>query len=353
MKMMDNPTHYPPEGRTNGNALLIDNGTISKSQSEEKNAYLLYNILIPSFGAVIMVSNLAVVISTYLILRKGLITSTTLVSVYLIAFIAVDRYLYILYGTHYQRWVHLVKLQLVLVLVWIFGCGIGYLPLMGWSEDTRNGQDCWFIELAPKKLILIIVILSIIPLTFITVLYLTILYPALSKITETHMQMQGRISSEYVHGRRIRAFRGNVNQTQNHQLQPKGFLAKIFKRKFSTSTNSSKRWKAVKLVFFTASSFIFMWIPYMAVSLYYANICDNNNTKRCRSLSLILDSPLAVLGMVNSLLNPVIYAWWHKGFNRFVKRRVSTFKLKTIPDQKIGPGTFHVTMNPNRSIVTV
>lgn len=48
--------------------------------------------------------------------------------------------------------------------------------------------------------------------------------------------------------------------------------------------------------------------------------CDRKQTPNlCRNLKVAIASPLAVLGFANSLLNPIIYAWWHNGFRTSAK----------------------------------
>lgn len=56
--------------------------------------------------------------------------------------------------------------------------------------------------------------------------------------------------------------------------------------------------------------------------------CQGDDSKRCKNLTIIIASPLAILGFTNSLINPIIYAWWHKGFRTFVQKRVRTMKMK-------------------------
>ena len=49
--------------------------------------------------------------------------------------------------------------------------------------------------------------------------------------------------------------------------------------------------------------------------------CDHeNNPSLCNGLKYAIASPLAILGFANSLLNPIIYAWWHNGFRTSVTR---------------------------------
>jgi hypothetical protein len=49
--------------------------------------------------------------------------------------------------------------------------------------------------------------------------------------------------------------------------------------------------------------------------------CDPQVTPEfCHNLRVAIASPLAILGFANSLLNPIIYAWWHNGFRETAKR---------------------------------
>lgn len=255
--------------------------------------------------------------------QLGLIVSSTLASVYSIGLIGVDRFLYILYGLHYQKWVYPNRTRTVIALSWILGCIIGYLPLMGWHEDETNGKKCWFILIAPKEQILLTVIIGVMPLLTNLVLYSTILYHAIKKIIE--IKKSGHLS-----GTSGRVFHGNTTETTVEEPEPKGFF-KLFKKKPSSSVNSPKKWKAIKVVLFTTGSFAFTWGPYFVVSIMYAFQCDKHNeTPYCSRIRILLASPLAILGFLNSFLNPIIYAWWHNGFRKFVKSKISTFRLKTI-----------------------
>jgi hypothetical protein len=65
------------------------------------------------------------------------------------------------------------------------------------------------------------------------------------------------------------------------------------------------------------------WIPYFIASTMHV-FCEKRATDEntCKSLRLAIASPLAILGFLNSLLNPLIYAWWHKGFRAFVFTKI-------------------------------
>ncbi|XP_058812379.1 beta-3 adrenergic receptor-like [Topomyia yanbarensis] len=348
----------------------------------EQTQLLLYDIFIPLLGTLIIVLNLAVVTSSLLLLRKGqqpyttylflgnvaaadllmgfaviygqyapkeirgedncafligLIVSTTIVSVYSVGLIAVDRYLYIVYGLQYQRYITPSRAKLLIAATWLIGLIIGFLPAFGWRGDTDNGRVCWFIRLAPPALVILTTVVGILPLILVIVLYSIILHKALRRVAQ--LKKAGRQQQGVLSGN-LRLFRGgtaaasNGNTTDSEQPlaeeQPKP--TKCFRccRKrpidgrppvdtVSTGRHPTK-WKAIKVVMLTTGCFTVTWLPYFIASTMYV-LCDpETNPDLCRGLQFAIASPLAILGFTNSLLNPFIYAWWHNGFRTSVKK---------------------------------
>lgn len=136
-----------------------------------------------------------------------MIVSSTIASVYSVGLIAIDRFLYILYGLQYQRWIYPNRARLLILLTWVIGnplflpisireslfntlfhqtAGIiiGFLPAFGWRGDTNNGRTCWFIRLAPPELVILTTVVGILPLAVIFVLYSIILYHAIQKVIQ-------------------------------------------------------------------------------------------------------------------------------------------------------------------------
>ncbi|RZC43270.1 glucose-dependent insulinotropic receptor-like [Asbolus verrucosus] len=361
------------------NVSLKFNKTLNSTNSSAKTQLALYDVLIPSIGVFIILLNFLVVISSGLILKKGqqprstylflgnvamtdlitgaavvfgqlypkanrdhyicalqlgMIVSSTLTSVYSVGLIAIDRFLYILHGIQYQRWVYPMRARLLIIGTWVIGCIIGFMPLFGWYGDTDNGRICWFILLAPKGLILLTVLCGIVPLLVVLVLYSIILYHAVRNIVKLQ---NSNSRNDTADSKNLRMFRGRgyVSDTSDSETadsktrQKNGIVARIFKKKPSATIKSPSKWRAIKIVLFTTGSFVVTWSPYFIASIIYVYQCDNFESKRCKNLSIIIASPLAILGFTNSLINPIIYAWWHKGFRTFVQKRVSTVIMKT------------------------
>ncbi|XP_037294168.1 dopamine receptor 4 isoform X2 [Manduca sexta] len=79
------------------------------------------------------------------------------------------------------------------------------------------------------------------------------------------------------------------------------------------------KWRAITVVMLTSGSFIITWMPFfIAVIFFY--FCEEKLTNpKCMHIQTLLSGPLVTLAFSNSILNPLIYAWWHKGFKRSVK----------------------------------
>lgn len=164
---------------------------------------------------------------------------------------------------------------------------------MGWSRDTDNGRVCWFIIIAPKELMLLTVLIGALAIVVVTVLNILILRKALESIAQDQRADQNVFTIS--------------NSTALHRT-----------RNTKVQVVQPSKWKAVKVVTFTFGSFVITWGPYFVASLLYAYSSDE---KLCQKLKSLIASPLAILGFLNSVLNPIIYAWWHKGFRKFIWQR--------------------------------
>ncbi|XP_037949872.1 glucose-dependent insulinotropic receptor-like [Teleopsis dalmanni] len=356
----------------------------------------LYDILVPLVAGLIIILNLLVVCSSGLILKKrqqprstyiflgnialadmltgvstligqyypkdirtemmcciqiGMIISATLASIYSIALIAVDRYLYILYGLKYKQYLSSKRARFMVLMTWIIGIFVGFLPAMGIRNSTDSGRFCWLIILEPTPLILSTVMVGVMPLFLIIILYGIILKKALGKISEMKSHQNGAITQSDDSKRQLRYFRGNSNKLKNSTrsaaivntedgtsdkrisyIQEEVIIDETTNSKRSffnccrrsttlkiSSVYSPSRWKAIKIVVFTAGCFFVTWVPYFLACALYV-VCEKDGApKYCNSLRVAIASPLAILGLANSLLNPIIYAWWHNGFRESAK----------------------------------
>ncbi|XP_076355250.1 glucose-dependent insulinotropic receptor-like [Tachypleus tridentatus] len=322
--------------------------------SSEKAQMLVYDIFIPIIGAVIVLINSAVVISSGLLLKKGVtpkstylflgnlalsdvltgitvlvghfypdsirtqtccliqlgsIVSASLASSWSITLIGIDRFIFIAYGLYYKNWMTTKRARLMIGFSWVICVLIGFSPAMGWSYPG-NGSQCWYVTAAkPEHLLFTVTIGFFLPLGIIVVLYTFILYKAIRQVRIRKHNTVDK-SPENIHMSEIQDEK-NLKPVFSQRCHSKG------QRKIFTITclnqegRDKKNWKAIKVVVFTLSAFVLSWFPYfIAVIVYVA--------KPNMQLAVTMATVLAVLGFFNSLLNPLIYAWWHRGIRTFI-----------------------------------
>ncbi|XP_037963306.2 5-hydroxytryptamine receptor 1A isoform X1 [Plutella xylostella] len=430
-------------------------------RAREIEQLMLYKSVAYVLGTLIILSNLTVVISSGLILRKGqqpkstylllgnvsladtiigmslifgttvdsivasdvmclfqigMIVCPTMVSIFSVGFIAIDRYIYIIHGLYYQRWINTTRVRIGILIIWLVGLILGFMPATGWVNQELKGTRCSYISVFPGGLILINSILSVIPIAVVAVLYVKILIRALRNFkTINNAKKQINVKSSD----RLRIYRGNLNgnkvgninysnkfpdknglrinrsssmsdvhrikKAEANRMLPYNVKAKSidelnssddrrvtagdnveskqnnFDSKLSILTIHSdyndgsrnnvsastlkqspnkvkqmynrvtkklngdykskepRKLRAVAIVMLTSGSFIITWLPFFIVVCFYVFCTNKIGNLECISLNALLRGPLATLAFLNSILNPLIYAWWHRGFKSALK----------------------------------
>ena len=91
------------------------------------------------------------------------------------------------------------------------------------------------------------------------------------------------------------------------------------------SSTQPNEWRAIKVALLSAGASFFTWLPFIITSYLYLT-CPATCTCMLNRLKLISTMPILVF--VNSFLNPLIYAWWHSGFRRSIKKACGVRKKK-------------------------
>lgn len=246
-----------------------------------------------------------------------MIVSSTLASIWSVLLIGIDRFFYIVHALKYQLWLNPRRARWLILCTWILGLVIGFMPAMGWKGWTNGGKYCWFIRLAPHGLVLLTGTLGFLPIIIITILYTIILYQALRKVVQLQKSDNAasvrHVPKDDNDPNAMRIFRGGQSSRENNAR--------------NKNQHSPKKSRAIIVVVLTTGSFIVTWVPYFIASTMYV-FCEKRATDEnaCKPLRLAVASPLAILGFMNSLLNPLIYAWWHKGFRQFVFTKILRMK---------------------------
>lgn len=131
----------------------------------------------------------------------------------------------------------------------------------------------------------------------------------------------------------------DYNSTSSYQhftASVKSCSAKIqnCKAKLVAKSKEPCKARAIVIVMLTSGSFILTWMPFFIVLNLYVFCEDKLENPRCIYLRSKIVGPLAILAYANSILNPLIYAWWHRGFKNAVKTQVRRFysKKKSFPN---------------------
>lgn len=89
--------------------------------------------------------------------------------------------------------------------------------------------------------------------------------------------------------------------------------------RYKEKMKEPNRLRAVLIVMLTTGSFIMTWIPFFITAIFYVFCEEKLTNPKCLDMRILLRGPLAVIAFCNNILNPLIYAWWHKGFQQSVK----------------------------------
>lgn len=200
---------------------------------------------------------------------------------------------------------------------------------MGWYGDTDNGRVCWFIMLAPRELIVLTVIIGFIPIFIVVIINSFILRSALKTINRIQRCEQSTVTSTTSENLRISKNTSNLGNDDPQNSRRRSVVRRPTK------------FRAVKVILLTLGSFVITWCPYFIASLIYTYCEGNFQHNTCETLKVLIASPLGMLGFANSLINPMIYAWWHKGFREFVKQKLCCSKKVKFSKSHDGVGVGH------------
>ncbi|CAH0728529.1 unnamed protein product, partial [Brenthis ino] len=253
-------------------------------KAKETQQVVIYKVVAYIFGTIIFLSNLTVVISSGLILRKGQQSKSTylllgnmsladtiigisiifgailenpmssnpmcifqtgmlvcpaMVSIFSVGLIAVDRYIYILHGLYYQRWFNTTKVRIGILCTWLICIILGFFPAVGWVNNELRHSRCYYVSLFPGALVLLNSLLSIVPIILVAVLYSIILVKALKNVKEIKASV--KIVNTTNNKPELRIYRGNGHNKNNTQSVKVGILQNTgLKRSASFSGNCRK-----------------------------------------------------------------------------------------------------------------
>ncbi|CAB3249325.1 unnamed protein product [Arctia plantaginis] len=230
----------------------------------EREQLMVYKSVAYVIGTLIILSNLTVVISSGLILRKGqqpkstylllgnvsladtiigiglifgvtvdnsassnrlcifqmgMLVCPAMVSIFSVGLIAVDRYIYILHGLYYQRWFNTTRVRIGILIIWMIGITLGFMPATGWVNTELISTRCYYVALFPGSLILLNSFLSIVPIALVAVLYTKILVEALKTVRTLNTGVKNtKTSTPTPDNSQLRMYRGSKNDSESVKI---------------------------------------------------------------------------------------------------------------------------------------
>lgn len=232
---------------------------------------------------------------------------------------------------------------------------------MGWTGKTFTNYRCWYVALFPRALLIVVSIVVLSVITMVCVLYFLILHRAVktvdrireikesynyniafvnksfeateaedsssSKVEEIQTTITITVSKETLSEQPANSLEMHDLKKTDEKEQGIGnrFKQKIeeissFYRKARAIESHPSKLKAVKTVLLVTACFVGTWAPYYVSIIVYVKCDILSHGYDCIPLEMLTLGPLYLLGVSNSLCDPLIYAWRHSGFKRTVKK---------------------------------
>ncbi|KFO21944.1 glucose-dependent insulinotropic receptor [Fukomys damarensis] len=205
-------------------------------------------------------------------LRMAFVTSSAAASVLTVMLIALDRYLAIKQPLRYLQIMSGLVAGACLAGLWLLSYLIGFLPLgVSMFQQTTYQRVCTFFAVFHPRFVLILSCAGFFPAMLLFVFF----YCDMLKIASVHTQ-------------------------QIRKMEHAGAMVGAYR-----SSRSPSDFKAIRTVSVLIGSFTLSWSPFFITSIVQV-ACQECN------LYPVLEKYLWLLGVGNSLLNPLIYAYRQK-----------------------------------------
>ncbi|XP_063169684.1 glucose-dependent insulinotropic receptor [Candoia aspera] len=226
----------------------------------------------------------------YCVLQMACITCPSAASIFTVILVTFDRYLAIRRPFHYFKIMRSPVVGMCIGGPWVLACLIGFLPVMVHSFQQKSYQGrCTFFGVFQPTYTLIVFCVSFFPAFFIFLYF----HCHLLKIASLHLQ-------------HIR------------ELEHAGLPATC------PASQPSNDTKALRTVAILVGCFALLWSPFFVVSMVQI-ACQ-----RCY-LHHLLEHYLWVLGVCNSLANPLIYGYWQKEVRLEIYQMCLCLRSKIFP----------------------
>ncbi|NXX18818.1 GP119 protein, partial [Podargus strigoides] len=225
----------------------------------------------------------------FCILRMAFVTSSSAASILSLILVACDRHLAIRKPFHYFQLVTGLRVGVRLVGLWLVAAIIGFLPVLTPSfQKTSTHDKCSFFGVFHPAYMLTIFCTGFFPALFLFVY----LYCDMLKVAAVHVQ-------------HIR------------EVEQAGLAGGC------PPPRTARDMKAMRTVAVLIGCFTLSWLPFFIASIVQT-VCFECFPSR------VIENYLWLLGLCNSLLNPLLYSCWQKDVRLQLSQLVVGIKRKVL-----------------------
>ncbi|KAH9520021.1 hypothetical protein Btru_071487 [Bulinus truncatus] len=218
--------------------------------------------------------------------RLGFFLSSIVSSIHFLMLIAIDRFLAVTHALTYRKLVT-PRIAYAAIIATTTACLlIGFAPLAGWTSHSYD-EHCSFAYSLEPEYIVFIMVGSILPIIVILIIYVFLYNKALF-----HIRRIEAVSS--MHG-------PHPESPQRHGSWVTGM--------------SAQGWRCLRRLVALVGCLIVTWSPFIV-----ASILDISSVDTPCWLKDVIGTHFLVLGLTNSLLNPLVYTVSTRDFKHSFKR---------------------------------
>ncbi|CAM4551139.1 5-hydroxytryptamine receptor 7-like [Lepidochelys kempii] len=228
-------------------------------------------------------------------------------SIMTLCVISVDRYLGITRPLTYPVRQNGKLMAKMVFIVWLLSASITLPPLFGWAKNVNVERVC-LISQDFGYTVYSTGVAFYIPMTVMLVMYSRI-YKAAKVSAEKHrfMNFPRHQEKEGVYCMDV-SVRGHHSSKRSKAVEECATLSKLLRQDRKNISIFKREQKAARTLGIIVGAFTFCWFPFFLMSTARPFICGI----QCSCMPLRLERTLLWLGYTNSLINPLIYAFFNR-----------------------------------------
>ncbi|XP_038255797.1 5-hydroxytryptamine receptor 7-like [Dermochelys coriacea] len=228
-------------------------------------------------------------------------------SIMTLCVISVDRYLGITRPLTYPVRQNGKLMAKMVFIVWLLSASITLPPLFGWAKNVNVERVC-LISQDFGYTIYSTGVAFYIPMTVMLVMYSRI-YKAAKVSAEKHrfINFPRHQEKEGVYCMDV-SVRGHQSSKRSKAVEECATLSKLLRQDRKNISIFKREQKAARTLGIIVGAFTFCWFPFFLMSTARPFICGI----QCSCMPLRLERTLLWLGYTNSLINPLIYAFFNR-----------------------------------------